>query len=95
MSVMDLKEQIDVSIDGERVAVLDAQHADERVGSEEQPRAADTARVHVKAGPHRVSAAFIQSFEALPDDLVIPVENTLADVSIELGASRCCRTCAT
>ena len=32
-----------------------------------------------------MSAAFIQNFEAIPDDLVMPLENTLADVSIGQG----------
>jgi len=44
-----------------------------------------TEPVHVNAGPHRVSAAFMSSFDAIPDDLVMPLENTLADVSIGQG----------
>ena len=44
-----------------------------------------TEPVHVSAGPHRVSAAFMSSFDAIPDDLVMPLENTLADVSIGQG----------
>jgi hypothetical protein len=86
MSVMDLKEEIDVSIDGERVAVI---ALNERMSESDQTNSLDprTARVHVKAGPHRVSAAFIQRFEAPPNDLLVPVENTLADVSMSFGVT--------
>jgi hypothetical protein len=84
MSMLNLKEQIEVSIDGARVAVLDLNtrmsESDPKNNLEPQ-----TEPVHVKAGPHRVSAAFISSFDAIPDDLVMPLENTLADVSIGQG----------
>ena len=84
MSALELTERIDVSIDGERVAVLELNprmsESDPKNNLEPQ-----TAPIHVKAGPHRVSAAFIQNFEAIPDDLVMPLENTLADVSIGQG----------
>ena len=39
----------------------------------------------MSAGPHKVAAAFIEKIAALPDDLLIPVENTLVDVSIAQG----------
>jgi hypothetical protein len=84
MSMFDLKEQIEVSIDGERVGVLDLNtrmsESDPKNNLEPQ-----TEPVHVTAGPHRVSAAFMSSFDAIPDDLVMPLENTLADVSIGQG----------
>jgi len=38
--------------------------------------------VHIKAGPHRVSAAFVQRFEGPADDLIMPIEHTLADTNI-------------
>jgi hypothetical protein len=86
MSVMELDEQIDVSIDGERVAVIPL---NERMSESDQSNSLDpkTTRVYVKAGPHRVSAAFIQRFEAPPNDLLIPVENSLADVSMSFGVT--------
>jgi hypothetical protein len=84
MSMFDLKELVDISIDGERVAVLELNtrmsESDPKNNLEPQ-----TAPIHVKAGPRRVSAAFVSSFEAIPDDLVMPLENTLADVSIGQG----------
>jgi hypothetical protein len=84
MSSFDLKQQIEISIDGHRVAVLDL---NTRM-SESDPKnnlEPETPPIHVSAGPHRVSAAFIDSFGAIPDDLVMPLENTLADVSIGQG----------
>jgi mono/diheme cytochrome c family protein len=86
MSVMELTEEIDVSIDGERVAVIPL---NERMSESDQSNSLDprTARVYVSAGPHRVSAAFVQRFEAPPTDLLIPVENTLADVSMSYGVT--------
>ena len=92
MSAFGLSELIDVSIDGERGGTLEL---NSRM-SESDPKnnlEPQTPPIHVKAGRHRVSAAFVQTFEAIPDDLVVPLENTLADVSIG-RASRCCRTCA-
>jgi hypothetical protein len=84
MSALDLKELVDISIDGERVAVLELNtrmsESDPKNNLEPQ-----TAPIHIKAGPHRVSAAFVSTFEAIPDDLVMPLENTLADVSIGQG----------
>ena len=84
MSAFDLQEQIEISIDGHRVAVLDLNtrmsESDPKNNLEPQ-----TAPIHVSAGPHRVSAAFIDRFGAVPDDLVMPLENTLADVSIGQG----------
>ncbi len=57
-------EQLEVSIDGERAAVLEI---NPRM-SEADPNGMNivTPRIHVKAGPHRVSAAFMQRFDAVP-----------------------------
>jgi hypothetical protein len=84
MSMFDLKQQIEISIDGQRVAVLDlnTRMSESDPNNNLEPQ---TAPIHVSAGPHRVSAAFIDSFGAIPDDLVMPLENTLADVSIGQG----------
>jgi hypothetical protein len=72
-------EQAEVSIDGERVAVVEV-----------APRMADvtgglalkTPVIHVTAGPHRVSAAFIRRFEGPVNDLIAPIDHTLADTQI-------------
>ena len=86
LSVLDMTEEIDVSIDGERVAVIPL---NTRMSESDPKNSLDpkTARISVKAGPHRVSAAFIQKFEAPINDILIPVENTLADVSMSFGVT--------
>ena len=73
-------EQIEVSIDGARVAVLTINY---------QMRETDplgmnivTPRVAVKAGQHRVAVAFEQRFESAVDDLMSPIDHTLADTFI-------------
>jgi cytochrome c553 len=66
-------EDIDISIDGERVAVI-------RYENGLTPRDADgrgavpipTDRVFVKAGQHRVAAAFVRRFAGPYDDLIRP-----------------------
>ncbi len=42
-------------------------------------------RVHVQAGPQRVSAAFLRQFEAPVDDILAPQDYTLADSQIGSG----------
>ena len=41
-----------------------------------------TPKVNIKAGQHRVSAAFVQHFDGPADDLIMPIEHTLADTNI-------------
>ena len=73
-------EQAEVSIDGERVALLDINpRMDE---ADERGMNLFTKPVYVKAGPHRVAAAFINRFDGPVDDLVMPIEHTLADTNI-------------
>ncbi len=76
-------ELLEVSIDGERVAVLEI-----------NPRMSEsdangmnlvTPRLHVKAGTQRLSAAFVQRFDAVPDDLMPPIDHSLADSQIGSG----------
>jgi cytochrome c553 len=76
-------EQVEIGIDGERVAVLDI----DRWMSEEDPDGMrlSTPRIRVRAGPHKVSAAFIQRFEGPVDDLITPIDHTLADTQIGNG----------
>jgi hypothetical protein len=78
-----LNEQIEVAIDGERVAILDIDpRMSEATGKGLNVR---TDRIPVKAGSHRVSAAFLEKFSGLVDDLVAPIEFTLADA---IGAAQ-------
>jgi hypothetical protein len=73
-------EQLEVSIDGERIFI---QELDPRM-SETQPTGLNvtTGRIFVKAGSHRVSAAFIDKHSGVVDDNITPIEHTLADVDI-------------
>ncbi len=73
-------EQIEVSINGERVALMDI---NPRM-NEQDPNGMtmQTPKVHIQAGQHRVSAAFVQRFEGPADDLIMPIEHTLADTNI-------------
>ena len=41
--------------------------------------------MHVKAGTHRVTAAFIQRFEGLINDLIAPIDHTMADTEIGIA----------
>jgi hypothetical protein len=76
-------EQIEVSINGERIALLDiSSNMSESTGNGLNVR---SARLHVKAGPLRVSAAFLPKFSGLVDDIVAPIEYTLADA---IGATQ-------
>ncbi|MEO8679635.1 MAG: DUF1592 domain-containing protein [Vicinamibacterales bacterium] len=76
-------EQIEVSIDGERVAVLEI---NQRMSeADKNGMNIVTPRLHVKAGTQRVSAAFIQRFDAPVDDLMAPIDHTLADTQIGAG----------
>jgi mono/diheme cytochrome c family protein len=76
-------EIIEVSIDGERVAALEI---NPRM-SESDPNGMNltTPRIHVKAGTHLLAAAFVQRFDAVPDDLMPPIDHTLADSQIGSG----------
>jgi hypothetical protein len=73
-------EKIEVSIDGERVALMDI---NPRM-NEQDPNGLtmQTPKVHIKAGEHRVSAVFVQRFDGPADDLMMPIEHTLADTNI-------------
>ena len=73
-------EQIEVSINGERLALLDI----DPLMSETDTNGLilQAGPVTVKAGPQRVSAAFIQRFLGPGDDLIAPIEHTLADATI-------------
>jgi hypothetical protein len=76
-------ELLEVSIDGERAAVLEI---NPRM-SEADPNGMNivTPRLHVKAGTHRLAAAFVQRFDAVPDDLLPPIDHSLADSQIGSG----------
>ena len=72
-------EQIEVSVDGARLAVFTI---DPKMSEEKTGLTLKTAPLSVKAGPHRVTAAFIQRYEGLINDLIAPIDHTMADTEI-------------
>jgi len=72
-------EEIEVSLDGARLAIF---QIDPRMSEEKTGLTIKTAPMHVKAGTHRVTAAFIQRFEGLINDLIAPIDHTMADTEI-------------
>ena len=73
----DHPEQIEVSVDGERVALLEI----DKWMRMQDPNGVtlETEAIFVRAGPHRVTAAFLRTFEGIMEDLVSPHEWSLAD----------------
>ena len=72
-------EQLEVSIDGERKALLDI---DPRMAEVTTSLTLKTPPIHVQAGARRLTAAFLQRFEGPVNDLVAPIDHTLADTQI-------------
>jgi hypothetical protein len=91
MLTMNIKEQVDVSVNGERVALLDVSPSMSETDFGQNNGAngleLKTPSIHIKAGPQRVSVAFIQRLDGPVDDLIAPLENTLADVNISYGVT--------
>jgi hypothetical protein len=75
--------QMEVAIDGERVALVKV----DRWISEADPEGltVSTDPIDVRAGARRVAATFIQEFEGSEDDLIKPIDHTLADTQIGVG----------
>ena len=73
-------ELLEISIDGSPVAVLEIDPF--IMESDPGGLSLTTPRVPVPAGQHRVSAAFIEHFEGPVDDLITPIDHTLADTQI-------------
>ena len=76
-------EQMEVSIDGARVALMTV----DRWMRESEPSGLNmrTDSIYVRAGPRRVTAAFLRRFEGEVDDLIRPIDHTLADGQIGIG----------
>jgi mono/diheme cytochrome c family protein len=72
-------EQIELSVNGERKALLDI---DPKMAEVTTSLTLRTPPIHVAAGPQRVTAAFIQRFEGPVNDLIAPIDHTLADTQI-------------
>ena len=68
-------EQLEISIDGERVALIEL----DRFMHEEDPGSVtrSTDPVFVRAGQRRVAAAFVRTFEGPAEDIVSPVRQSM------------------
>jgi len=77
-------EVVEISVDGERVALVPINRGMSQSDPTGMEIKVDT-RVHLRAGPHRVSAAFLPRFEGPVQDVLSPVGHSLADTQI--GAS--------
>jgi len=75
-------EEIEVSLDGARLALLSI---DPRMSEEKTGLTLKTPPIHVQAGTHRLTAAFIQRFEGLINDLIAPIDHTMADTEIGIA----------
>ncbi len=76
----DEPERIEVSLNGERIALLDVERWAHRQDAESME--VRTEPVFVRAGPQRISAAFLTRFEGPVEDLMSPHEWSLADKKI-------------
>ena len=75
--------RMEVAVDGERVALVQV----DRWMSESDPEGltVTTAPIDVRAGARTVAATFIREFEGSEDDLIKPIDHTLADTQIGVG----------
>jgi hypothetical protein len=73
-------EKVEVSVNGERVALLDVP----RGMSQADPNGMEvrTPKVLVRAGPQRVTAAFVKTFEGPVNDNLAPIGASIADTDI-------------
>jgi len=76
-SVASRNEQLEVSINGERAALVDIDYKISE--TDKNGLNLTTPRIHIKAGPQHIAAAFIQKFDGVVDDLIAPIDYTLAD----------------
>jgi mono/diheme cytochrome c family protein len=77
------KEQLEISVNGERVAVLEVDQGMNDAG--EKGLTLETPPIPVKAGPQRIAAAFVPRSIGPVDDLLAPIEQTLIDTRIGTG----------
>jgi hypothetical protein len=69
-------QKVEFSVDGERVALMDINPAMVLTDDIRTPN------IPIKAGPHRIAAAFIQNFDGMVEDVVSPPGLSLVDLNI-------------
>jgi len=75
--------QMEVAIDGERAALVKVDRW--ITESDADGLTVTTDPIQVRAGARRVAATFIREFEGVEDDLMKPIDHTLADTQIGVG----------
>jgi hypothetical protein len=83
LSISRKDEPIEISVNGERVAVLEVNP--KMSEADKNGLTLETPPVYIQAGPQRISAAFLQRFTGPVDDLLAPIDHTLADSRIGTG----------
>ena len=78
-------EQVDISIDGEQVALLPIDRFMGEVDPGGKGLILETGPIQVRAGPHRVSAVFIPTERGPVDDLFSAHGHSIADTQIGIG----------
>jgi hypothetical protein len=73
-------EKVEVSVDGVRAALLDV----DRGMSQADPRGMElkTTPITVRAGAHRITAAFLRTFDGPVNDNIAPIGHSIADTQI-------------
>ena len=73
-------EELELSIDGERVAMIEV----DRFLNESDPtgQTRRTEPIFVRAGQRRVTAAFLKTFDGPQEDVIAPIRQSLADLQI-------------
>ncbi len=73
-------EKVELSVDGQRVALLEI----DRGMSQADPNGMEmrTKPIQVRAGAHRIAAAFVRTFEGPVNDNIAPIGHSIADTQI-------------
>jgi hypothetical protein len=79
-STAPFNEKVEISVNGERIALIDL----DRGMNEADPNGLElrTKPVRIRAGPSRVTAAFVKTFEGPVNDNIAPVGYSIADTQI-------------
>lgn len=79
-SAAPIDEKVEIAVNGERVAMIEV----DRWMSQSDPNGMElkSPPIRVRAGPQRISAAFVKTFEGPVNDLIAPIGHSIADTQI-------------
>ncbi|HEY2907322.1 MAG TPA: DUF1592 domain-containing protein, partial [Vicinamibacterales bacterium] len=83
LAISGKNEPIEISVNGDRVATLEV--TPKMSEADKNGLTLETPPLHINAGPQRISAVFVQRFAGPIDDLLAPIDRTLADSRIGTG----------